>query len=134
MADEITLTARLDVANGYYTPGTISINSLQIDQAAAGAVEGIQNIGTTEEELGATGLTSKGWLFIRNLDATNYVQMGFATADYGIRLFLPGGRFLEDLDRASGGFLEGLFCRGENFQGCNFSMMERLFYFHFYGP
>ena len=86
MADEITLTARLDVSNGYYTPGTISINSLQIDQAAAGAVEGIQNIGTTEETLGATGLTSKGWLFIRNLDATNYVQMGFSTTVYGIRL------------------------------------------------
>ena len=86
MANEITLTARLDITNGFYAPGSITVNSLQVTQTAVGAVEGVQNIGTSEEELGAGGLSTKGWLYIRNLDATNYVQLGFATGAYGCRL------------------------------------------------
>jgi hypothetical protein len=86
MANEITLTARMDIVNGYYAPGAISVNSLQVTQAAVGAVEGIQNIGTSEETLGVGGLSTRGWLYIRNLDATNYVQLGFATGAYGCRL------------------------------------------------
>lgn len=86
MANEITLTARLDITNGYYSPGSITVNSLQVTQAAVGAAEGVQNIGTSEEELGTGGLSTKGWLYIRNLDATNYVQLGFSTTVYGCRL------------------------------------------------
>ena len=86
MANEISLSFRMGVTNGNYDPGTISVSNQLIDQAAAGAVEGIQNIGTSEETLGVGGLSTKGWIFMRNLDATNYIEAGFATTVYGIKL------------------------------------------------
>lgn len=86
MANEITVTLRMGCINGNFNPGTISASSLQYDQAAAGAASGIQAIGTSEETLSTGDLTTYGWLYIRNLDATNYVQLGFSTGVYGIRL------------------------------------------------
>ena len=86
MANEITVTVRFGVSNGNYVPGTISDNNLQFDQAAAGAAGEIQNIGTSEESLDTGDLTTYGWLYLKNLDDTNYVQVGFSTGVYGIRL------------------------------------------------
>ena len=86
MADEITITVRLGCINGSYNPGTISSAGLTFDQAASGASEGIQSIGTAEETLAVGDMTTYGWLYIRNLDATNYVQLGFSTGVYGCRL------------------------------------------------
>lgn len=86
MANEITLSARFGVQNGTYDPGTLNVSNLSVDQAAVGAAEGVQNIGTSEETLSAGGLSTEGWLFIRNLDTTNYVQLGFSTGVYGCRL------------------------------------------------
>jgi hypothetical protein len=81
MSNEITLSVRFDVSNGNYAPGSINLSNLQFTQATAGADERIQNIGTTEETLGET-LTTTGWLFMRNLDAANYVEWGPATNTY----------------------------------------------------
>ena len=86
MANEITTTVRFSVVNGNYDPGTIAISGGTFDQDAAGAQEGVQEIGTSEESLTDTNLVTKGWLFIRNLDDTNYVQLGFSTGVYGCRL------------------------------------------------
>jgi hypothetical protein len=58
----------------------------QLDQAAVGAASGVQPIGTSEETLSSGDLTTEGWLFMRNLDLTNYIQVGFSTGVYGIRL------------------------------------------------
>ncbi len=47
----------------------------------------LMNIGTSEETYTIpTDITAPGYLFIRNADATNYVQVGFATTVYHIRL------------------------------------------------
>ncbi len=86
MADEITITMRIGCINGSYNPGTLSVSGATFDQAAVGASEGVQNIGTSEETLSVGDMTTYGWLYIRNLDATNYVQLGFSTGVYGCRL------------------------------------------------
>ena len=86
MANEITITTRFDVTNGNYSPGVINISSAQYDQTAVGAAEGVQAIGTSEETLSTGDMTTYGWLFVRNLDATNYIQLGFSTGVYGCRL------------------------------------------------
>ena len=86
MADEISLTMRMSVTNGNYNPGIVSVNNVQVDQAAQGAAAGVQAIGTSEESLSTGDLSTYGWLFLRNLDTTNYVQVGFSTGVYGIRL------------------------------------------------
>ena len=81
MSEEITLSVRFGVTNGSYAPGTINLTNLQYDQSSAGADERIQNIGTTEATLG-DALTTTGWLLMRNLDATNYVEWGPAAGSY----------------------------------------------------
>jgi hypothetical protein len=85
MSDEITLSVRFDVTNGSYAPGSINLSNLQFDQAAIGADERIQSVGTSEETLGEA-LSTTGWLFMRNLDGTNYVEWGPATNTYVGRL------------------------------------------------
>jgi len=82
MADEITLTVRFDVENGSYDPGAIQVSSQSLDQSNAGCREGIQEIGTSDETLTSTNLSSKGWLYMRNMDATNFIEWGFTNA-YG---------------------------------------------------
>jgi hypothetical protein len=82
MANEITATIRLSCVNGSFDTGTISVSGATYDQAAAGAQAGIQNIGTSDETLTDTNLTNKGWLYMRNLDDTNFVEWGFTNA-YG---------------------------------------------------
>lgn len=86
MANEITVQASLRVANGNlnfkFEPGTISV-----DQAAVGGpTPGYVTIGTTEEEVALGELSSKGWVIMQNMDATNYVQWGFSTGVYGGRM------------------------------------------------
>jgi hypothetical protein len=86
MADEISVTMRLSVTNGQWSPGIITVNNATFDQAAIGAASGVQAVGTSEEELATGDLSTKGWLFLKNLDTTNYIQVGFSTTVYGIRL------------------------------------------------
>src|SRR5947207_780380 len=50
---------------------------------------GVQSIGTTEESLQKGDVGTIGWLAIRNMDATNYVEFGSTTGVYSITL-LPG--------------------------------------------
>jgi hypothetical protein len=77
MADEITITHRFGVDNGNYDPGTISVNNLQFDQAAQGVQEKIVTINTSADVvISSSDLTTEGWLWMRNLDTTNYVQWG----------------------------------------------------------
>ena len=75
MANEITVNLQVNVTNGNYTrraaPGVVNV-----DQAAQGQGGGIISIGTSEEALSFTDITTKGWCFLRNLDDTNYVEYG----------------------------------------------------------
>lgn len=86
MANEITVSARLKVNNGSLSFER-NISSLSIDQAAVGGpTPGYVTIGTTEESIAFGELGTAGWLFMQNLDTTNYVEWGFATTVYGGRL------------------------------------------------
>lgn len=80
MADEITISVSMGCVNGNYDPGTVRLNNLTFDQAAAGAVGDIQNIGTSEESLATGDISTEGWIILRNLDATNYIEIGATTA------------------------------------------------------
>ena len=67
MADEITVSARLQAVEGGPTPGYVTI-------------------GTSEESEAFSELSTEGWLLMENLDDTNYVEWGFSTGVYGGRL------------------------------------------------
>jgi len=72
----ITVNASLTVANGNFTARYTS-GALQIDQViAGGGAPGFVNIGTSEETVSFGDITTPGYVFIRNLDDTNYVTLG----------------------------------------------------------
>lgn len=86
MADEITVSYTLKVTNGNIDE-TINFPSTTFDQSAVGGpTPGYVTIATTEESQTFGELSTLGWCEMRNLDATNYVQIGFSTGVYGIRL------------------------------------------------
>lgn len=92
MADEITINASMRLTNGNFknvwTPGTLTV-----DQATArGGNPGCVNIGTSEEAISFGDLTTPAWIFIQNLDATNYVTWGPTSggAMVAVGKLLPG--------------------------------------------
>jgi hypothetical protein len=86
MANEITVTSGIRVLNGnldFQRPSkTYSVNQAAIGGPTPGAI----SVGTTEESTAFPELTTEGWLFMQNLDPTNYVQWGFSTGVYGGRM------------------------------------------------
>ena len=84
MADELTVSISMS-----YTNGGVSFNEAYSDSVTVAAVPmatNVQSIGTTEGQLDYGGGTSLGFLFIKNLDATNFVQFGKTTGVYTARL------------------------------------------------
>jgi len=75
MANEIQVTANVAVVNGNFRQ-TFAPGTLQITQTAQGAYSPIVSVGTSEEDLSIGDIGTLGWLCLRNLDTTNYVQWG----------------------------------------------------------
>lgn len=86
MANEITVTAFIQVVNGNLRD-QFSIGNQSITQTGVGGpTPGYVTIGTTEEEVAFSELGTKGYVMMQNLDTTNYVQWGFSTGVYGGRM------------------------------------------------
>lgn len=85
MADEISLTHRLQLANGYLlddnNPGKILVT-----QTTKVMFKRVVIVGTAEESLTFTDITTPGICYLMNLDTTNYVQWGISTGVYPGRL------------------------------------------------
>lgn len=86
MANEIAVNVSANVSNGNlkftFSPGTV-----YVDQAAVGGpTPGQVVVGTTEETISLAELTTYGWVFIQNLDSTNFVEWGFSAGVYGGKL------------------------------------------------
>lgn len=93
MANEITVTYGLKVVNGALSMN-VPASTFKLDQTTArGGGPGSVNVGTTEETIDF-GDIAPGYVLMVNQDATNYVQVGFATTDYGFRLLPNGGAAL----------------------------------------
>jgi len=82
MADEITVSVGLRLSNGDLDSLTESTRSFTVDQATAVPVRvgGSQIIGTTEEAIALTDLTTNGVAKFRNRDAVNFIQIGVKPA------------------------------------------------------
>jgi len=86
MANEITVVAGLKCTNGNFTMNEPTL-TIQVDQATArGDGPGVVEVGTSEETISFGDITNPTYMQVRNLDSTNYIQMGFSTGVYGIRL------------------------------------------------
>jgi len=89
MADEITITTGLKCENGTLVIPLTNKTRLFNQTTARGGNPGTVSVGTGEETI-SFGDTVPGWVECLNIDASNYVELGFSTGVYGIYL-PPGG-------------------------------------------
>ncbi len=90
MANEIQINATLRYAN---SPTSASIGtSFFDDQTGNKYMAGVQTIGTSDEPLLKGDVGTIGYLAFRNLDPTNYVELGSTTTVYSIKV--PAGKGL----------------------------------------
>ena len=92
MASEITIDARLQATKGYLSVDR-RIASFKADMSGS-LVDGAgQSIGTSAEAVDLSGdVASPGWALFRNLDATNYLEIGIdvAATFYPVAKLEPG--------------------------------------------
>ena len=95
MADELkaTLTVR-------YTKESVSAKTpgatISLDVTGEGIQSGVQSIGTTAEALGKGDITTIGWIWLKNLNLINFVELSidggtnfFGKLEPGEETFLP---------------------------------------------
>lgn len=77
MADEITVSARLQVRKGGITLDK-NFQAIRVDMAGDAKTESIQPIGFAAHEVLvlSDGVTTAGYAYFHNLDITNFVQIG----------------------------------------------------------
>lgn len=82
MANEISVTTTLTVSSG--NSGSSRTHSdATIAQSAAGLDCQMLQVTTGAVSLTPVGVGTEGWLYMRNLDATNYVDWGIASNHIG---------------------------------------------------
>jgi hypothetical protein len=86
MANEISVTSGIEVNKGNLIFKQASRTATFDMTGSGGPTPGCISVGTSEESTTFPELTTEGWLWMKNLDATNYVQWGFSTTVYGGRM------------------------------------------------
>lgn len=87
MANEIQISSTLRYSK---SPASASLATSYFDDQTGDKYQaGVQAVGTSEEVLDKGDVVTLGYLAVRNMDATNYIQVGATTANYTIKLF-PG--------------------------------------------
>ncbi len=72
---EITANLNIEVRNGFFAE-SIRPGQIRIDQSGIGRGGVVQTIGTVEEVVTHAEVSTEGVTYLRNLDATNFVQFG----------------------------------------------------------
>ena len=75
MANEITITAKLLCQNGNFEAST-NASRISVTQSALGCQKAVQEIGTSYEQVILGDVSTEGYAMFRNLDATNFIQLG----------------------------------------------------------
>ena len=91
MANEITINYRLRMSKAGVNFDSTN-QQLQRDMSGSRRAGQTQNIGTTKEVLITGDLATAGYGVFKNLDATNYVELGVVAAGtfYPLVKLLPG--------------------------------------------
>ena len=91
MANEFSITSSFKLSNGNDSfTRTVSFNA---DQTAVGGPSpGVLSIGTSHEAVAPIDISSLGWALFKNLDETNYVEIGVEVTGsfYPLLKLLPG--------------------------------------------
>ena len=101
MANEILLSYNLSLTNGSLKRSAVSGN-VQMDQATARAYGDVQAIGTSAETLAKGSIGTVGVCEFQNLDATNFVEIGFDDTGFKSVIKLKAGeRFVVRLSTSA---------------------------------
>lgn len=94
MANEITVNVTLTCLNGSFRK-EVRPAAIQVTQSTLGGVSSVQTIGTSEEALALGDVSTEGYAFFQNLDATNFVTIGSYTGGttYNPVVKLKAGEF-----------------------------------------
>jgi len=108
MANEITVSALLKIDKNFLKDQK-NVSNLKVTQTGDGAVGGVQNVGTSAEAIALGDVSTPGYAFFRNLDDTNYIQVGQDVGGGGFEEFfrlLSGEVALMRIDLAATGVLQ----------------------------
>ena len=75
MANELTLNLKASFTSGNLS-SDFPTQAGQLDVAAVEQNSSVFSLTTAETDLTFVGITTPGWLIIKNLDATNYITWG----------------------------------------------------------
>jgi len=85
MADELTVTTKVSFSKGGAVVSRSFTDTVTITGDAF--THGVQSVGTSEEEIAqGADVGTPGYVLIKNLDDTNYVEVGSTTGVYDIKL------------------------------------------------
>jgi hypothetical protein len=87
MANEIAISQSIRYSKNQTSASQST--SFSVSQAGDKYQAGVQSVGTVEEQLDKGDIGTIGYLSFKNIDATNYVQIGVTTGVYSIKC-LPG--------------------------------------------
>ena len=94
MANTVSINVSLSFRAGSLTDQFTANGTFAVTTAAPSKAAGAPSIPTTAggTALGLGSLTTPGWMFAKNLDATNYVDLGLVTGGtfYPFARLLPG--------------------------------------------
>src|SRR6266516_839138 len=91
MANEINIQATLTVQR--FIPAIQGSGNLNINQTGTHCIGNVQNVGTAAEQLTIADVATLGYLFVKNLNVTNFVQLGLDSAVTQIFAKLRPGEF-----------------------------------------
>lgn len=85
MAGTISANVSISVQHGDLND-TLNMQATGLTQTTQGKAGGIQNVATSYEALDVGDVATNGWVLLKNLDATNYVEVGreVSSAFYGV--------------------------------------------------
>lgn len=89
MANELRLTINF----AYEQDGNKidkSVANLGVDVALSVVASGVQEIGTSEEALGLNGVVAGGFVYMKNLDDANFVELRSGTGATDVIRLMPG--------------------------------------------
>lgn len=91
MASEITIYGDLSYTDSNGVTAELLVDSLIQDVSTKVTLRGQQTIATSETPINFGSVSSAGWLIIKNLDPTNYVDVKTAAAGTIFAHIPPGG-------------------------------------------
>lgn len=85
MSDELRIGIVLSFSKG--GADVKRVEHFEVDVTGDAFTHEVQSVGTSEEELAqGADLGTPGYVFIKNMDSTNYVEVGSTTGVYDLKL------------------------------------------------